>query len=72
MKPCKHKNLSYTGIQETVYKDQFLYLFNCTHCATTLSIPEDLLLSALFKAVTKLLKTKGENNEHNSSQKRQK
>ncbi len=37
---CKHKDLIYIGKQPiTLKSDRFLYLFNCTSCKTTISIP---------------------------------
>lgn len=39
-KVCKHKNLVYLGKQPITLKaDRFLYLFNCTVCKTTISVP---------------------------------
>ncbi|MBA7621656.1 hypothetical protein ES703_29022 [subsurface metagenome] len=54
MKPCKHRKILYTGIQETHYKDKYLFLFNCVDCNTTLAVPGDRILTALIKALQKL------------------
>ncbi|MFC1552240.1 hypothetical protein ACFL6P_06700 [Candidatus Latescibacterota bacterium] len=36
MSACKHKYIQYLGEQETPVKDEFLKLYNCLKCKTTI------------------------------------
>ncbi|MFC1490290.1 hypothetical protein ACFL6K_03680 [Candidatus Latescibacterota bacterium] len=36
MSYCKHKYIKYLGEQETLVKDEFLKLYNCLDCCTTI------------------------------------
>ncbi len=35
---CKHKNLVYLGKQELIRSEQYLALFNCIDCESTISL----------------------------------
>jgi len=40
MKKCRHTNVTFLGIQETLIPGKRLELYNCNACHTTISMPE--------------------------------
>jgi len=40
--PCRHSRLLFLGYQETLSEDEFLMLYRCLNCDTTVSFKKEL------------------------------
>lgn len=47
--PCKHKNKTYLGIQETTNPDVFLILYNCDDCHSTITEPSKTKIQGFWE-----------------------
>jgi len=69
MPKCLHKNVSFLGFNETIFKNKFLPLYNCKDCLSTISLSKNFItITPKNKKIT-LSKFKGDNHANRKSHK---